>query len=405
MTTLIKSAGVIAADPLTNGQLALVTIARLALTIAFRIIYPLQPFLAGHLHVDLVTVSALVTIQLLASLFSPLGGTLADTRGERTTMSAGLALFCIGALLCALVNNFAGFLAGYALIGLGITLYQPAATAYLSARTPYARRGWALGIFETSWAGAALIGVAPLMLLVQTTNSSAPVYWVLLIAGILSLALIHFFLPPTPRQAQPSRKGVSIDWRALRNSSVVAVFAMMTLTMFAYDLYGVVQGAWLKQDFRATEALLGQTAAIAGAAELCGSLAVILLVDRIGKKRSAIGGFICAALCIAALPFSNGNWWLFLGLLFLFFLAEEFAIVAAIPLISGVAPTMRGTVLAMTMMISSIGRAVGASFSTPLWEWGGIYANTLIAALLTLIAAGVCAVFVRETEATEHHSV
>jgi len=66
---------------------------------------------------------------------------------------------------------------------------------------------------------------------------------------------------------------------------------------------------------------------------------------------------------------------------------------------------LRGTVLAMTMMISSIGRAVGASFSTPLWEWGGIYANTLIAALLTLIAAGVCAVFVRETEATEHHSV
>jgi predicted MFS family arabinose efflux permease len=403
MTTLLKPVGVIAADPLNNGQLALVTIARLAMTIAFRIIYPLQPFLAGNLHVDLSTISILVTVQLLTSLFSPLGGTLADTRGERTTMSAGLALFCIGALFCALSTGFAGFLAGYALIGLSMTLYQPAATAYLSARTSYARRGWALGIFETSWAGAALLGVAPLMLFVQATRSAALVYWILLVAGLLSLAMIRFFLPATPRRTQPTHKGLLIDWRALRNTSVVAVLVMMALIMFAYDLYGVVQGIWLKQDFGANEALLGQAAAIAGAAELCGSLAVILLVDRLGKKRSAIAGFICAALCMAALPLSNGNWGVLVGLLFLFFLAEEFAIVAAIPLISGVAPTMRGTVVALTMMVGNIARAAGAAGSTALWEWGGIYANTLTAALLTLVAAVGCALFVHETEANEPH--
>jgi predicted MFS family arabinose efflux permease len=373
------------------------------MTIAFRIIYPLQPFLAGNLHVDLSTISTLVTVQLLTSLFSPLGGTLADTRGERTTMSAGLVLFCIGALFCALSNGFAGFLAGYALIGLSMTLYQPAATAYLSARTSYARRGWALGIFETSWAGAALLGVAPLMLFVQATRSAALVYWILLVAGLISLALIRFILPATPRRTHPTNKGMLIDWRVLRNTSIVAVLVMMALIMFAYDLYGVVQGIWLKQDFGANESLLGQAAAIAGAAELCGSLAVILLVDRLGKKRSAIAGFICAALCMAALPFSNGNWGVLVGLLFLFFLAEEFAIVSAIPLISGVAPTMRGTVVALTMMVGNIARAAGASVSTALWERGGIYANTLTAALLTLVAAVGCALFVREAEANESH--
>lgn len=193
----------------------------------------------------------------------------------------------------------------------------------------------------------------------------------------------------------------SIDWRALRNLSVAAVIAMMSLTLFGYDLYGVVQGAWLKQDFGVNEALLGQTAAVAGAAELLGSLAVIQLVDRLGKKRSAIAGFIGAALCMAVLPFSNGNWPVFLGLLFLFFVAEEFAIVAAIPLISGVAPTARGTVLAMTMTISSISRAAGAASSTPLWEWGGIYTVTSAAALLTVGAAVICGIFVRETEVAE----
>ena len=49
---------------LTNGQLASVTLGRLSLNVAYRIIYPLQPFLAQHLHVNLGTVSALVTVQV-----------------------------------------------------------------------------------------------------------------------------------------------------------------------------------------------------------------------------------------------------------------------------------------------------------------------------------------------------
>ena len=52
------------ADTLTSGQLAAVTLGRLALNVAYRIVYPLQPFLAGRLHVDLRTVSALVTVQV-----------------------------------------------------------------------------------------------------------------------------------------------------------------------------------------------------------------------------------------------------------------------------------------------------------------------------------------------------
>src|SRR6266545_2922991 len=171
------------ATTLTNGQLALATLGRLSLNVAYRMIYPLLPFLAQHLRVELRTVSALVTVQVLAAFASPLGGFLADTRGERATMSGGLALFCAGAALCAISPSFGGFLAGYALIGLAVALYQPAAQAYLSARTSYERRGWALGVFETSWAAAALVGVAPLMQLVQATGSSAWAFWIILAAG------------------------------------------------------------------------------------------------------------------------------------------------------------------------------------------------------------------------------
>jgi len=271
-------------ETLTYAQLALVTIARLALTTAYRILYPLLPFLSQQLDVDLRTVTVLVTVQLMASLASPLGGMLADTRGERNTMVFGLGLFCSGAFLCAVADDFRGFLFGYALIGLAMTLYLPAAQSYLSQRTPYSRRGVTLGIFEIAWAAAALIGVAPLMQLVQTTGSTQPVFWLLLLFGIGSLALIRFMLPPTARRVSNGARG-GIEWRALRDQSVLAMLSLWFLTMFSYDLFAVAQSAWLKQKYSASEAQLGQLFGVIGAAELIGSLLVVFLVDRIGKRR------------------------------------------------------------------------------------------------------------------------
>jgi MFS transporter, DHA1 family, inner membrane transport protein len=389
---------------LTNGQLASVTLGRLALNVAYRIIYPLQPFLAQHLHVDLRMVSALVTVQVLASIVSPLGGTLADTRGERATMTAGLSLFCIGAALCALSGGFGGFLAGYALIGLAVALYQPAAQAYLSKRTSYERRGWALGVFETSWAAAALLGVAPLMQLVQQTGSSVAVFWILLAAGACSLALIRFGLPRLPNagvgsahQAAGARQ--PIDWRALRTPSVVGVLGLLLLVACATDMMFVVQGAWSKAAFGANDAQLGQVFGMLGIAELIGSLSSTVLVDRVGKKRAVLAGYLLTAAAMFVLPLSEGSWLLFLPLYFLFDLFFEFSIVASFPLVSGVAPTVRGTLMALSVLILGVGRAIGSQLATPLWSSYGIWANGLIGAGLLLAGILLCWALVRENEA------
>ena len=395
MTT--HSATTLSIHTLTHFQLAIVTIARLALNAAFRIIYPLQPFLTDQFQADPVTISTLVTVQLLASLVSPLGGTLADTRGERAIMSVGLMLFCVGTLACAFTTGFPCFLVGNVVIGLGYSLYQPSATAYLSARTPYSRRGWALGILETSWAGAALLGVAPLMQVVQTTHSTMPIYLILFTAGIGSLMLIRYALPKLAYRERTVEEH-RIDWSAIRTTTVFAMIVVMALMMFANDTYSVTQGQWLREAFRATDGMLGQTFVAAGAAELCGSIAVIFLVDRIGKKRAAFGGFMCAALCLGALPLAT-SWNMLLGLLFLFFLAEEFAIVAAIPLISGLAPTARGTVVSLTMTISNITRAVGSIASSAIFVTFGIAGNIWIAAGLMLGGVLIGMVLVSETEA------
>jgi predicted MFS family arabinose efflux permease len=381
---------------LTNGQLASVTLGRLALNVAYRIVYPLQPFLAQHLQVDLRIVSALVTVQVLASIISPLGGTLADTRGERATMTGGLALFCLGAALCALSTGFGGFLAGYAVIGLAVALYQPAAQAYLSKRTSYERRGWALGVFETSWAAAALLGVAPLMYLVQLTGSSALVFWIILAAGACSLALIRFGLPSLPEHSEGVR--LPIDWRAMRTPSVAGVLGLLLLTACAVDLIFVVQGAWSKASFGANDAQLGQVFGMLGIAELIGSLSSTVLVDRVGKKRAVLAGYLLTAALMLALPLSEGNWLLFLPLYFLFDLFFEFSIVASFPLASGVAPGARGTVMALCVLTIGMGRAAGSQLATPLWTSYGIWANGAIGAGLVLAGVLLGWALVRENE-------
>ncbi len=384
------------AHSLTNGQLATVTLGRMALNVAYRIVYPLQPFLAQHLHVDLRTVSALVTVQVLASVASPLGGTLADTRGERATMTGGLALFCLGAALCALTSSFGGFLAGYALIGLAVALYQPAAQAYLSARTSYARRGQALGVFETSWAGAALLGVAPLMQLVQSTNDSAWVFWILLAAAGCSLVLVRFGLPPVAQRSGGSRQ--KLDWTALRAPSVLGMLALLFLSVMAVDMIFVVQGAWAKASFNAGEGQLGLVFALMGIAELAGSLGSTVLVDRVGKKRAVLSGYALTALAMLALPLSNGAWPAFVALFFVFDLCFEFSIVSAFPLASGVAPAVRGTVMALSVMMAGLGRAVGSQIAEPLWSSAGIWANSLAGGAMTIAGVLLCFALVRETE-------
>ncbi|HEU5100171.1 MAG TPA: MFS transporter, partial [Roseiflexaceae bacterium] len=336
-------------------------------------------------------------------IVSPLGGTLADTRGERTTMTGGLALFCLGAALCALSTSFGGFLAGYAVIGLAVALYQPAAQAYLSKRTGYERRGWVLGVFETSWAAAALVGVAPLMYLVQITGSSALVFWIILAAGACSLALIRFGLPALPnpdegRADQDPSAQRRLDWRVVRTPSVAGMLGLLLLTACAVDLIFVVQGAWSKASFGATEAQLGQVFGLLGIAELIGSLGSTVLVDRVGKKRAVLAAYLLTAATMLALPLSQDNWLLFLPLYFLFDLFFEFSIVASFPLASGVAPAARGTVMALSVLAIGLGRAAGSQLATPLWSSYGIWANGAIGAGLVLAGVLVGWALVRENE-------
>ena len=387
--------------PLPLPQLLVLLVGRLALNTTFRIVYPLLAFLAGGLRVDLATASLLVTAQVAATLISPLGGRLSDRYGERLTMLGGMLFFCAGTAICALVRDFLPFMIGYSLVGFGTALYHPASQAYASARTQYSRRGQILGILELSWALAALIGVSSLSRLIESTGSWMPGFVVLLVVGVLVLVGTILLLPELPRSSATLTAGVPAGGVAIWHMSVIGALVLMFCTLMAAELIFVVYSFWLTADFGATTQQLGLVFGLLGFVELCGSVGSALLVDRLGKRRTVLVAFTVVAVLQALLPISKGSWALVLPLFLLLDLWFEFAIVSAFPLISGIMPLARGTMLALGVAAGGLGRVIGSQVGPILWERFGFVANGLLAGVVTLVGVIVCLFCVREGESDE----
>jgi predicted MFS family arabinose efflux permease len=98
------------------------------------------------------------------------------------------------------------------------------------------------------------------------------------------------------------------------------------------------------------------------------------------------------------LPWSSGNWPLFVVLFLLLGLVMEFSIVSSVVLVSGIAPDARGTVIALSVAARGLGRMAGSLLGPLLWENFGFLANGTTAGIFSLVGALVCWQLVREGE-------
>lgn len=216
------------ARELTWPQLLALVWGRWLVSLAFRMVYPLLGFLAAVFAVDLTTASLLITVQVAASLLSPLGGVLSDSIGDRATMIGGGIIFTLGAAICAMSASFVPFLVGYAVIGLAIAVGMPALQSYVSARSRYERRARMLGVLELSWALSALLGV-PLITWGAERWGIAPIFAGLTIAG--GVMLISYIMlpnddqPPSRQPHQPA--STNHRWHLFQQPSILAALGFV----------------------------------------------------------------------------------------------------------------------------------------------------------------------------------
>ncbi len=354
--------------PLTTRELFLVTSGRLASTTAFRIVYPLLPFVTHQFHVSNLDAASLIALQTAAAFVSPLGGRLADRYGERRVMIGGLGLFILGALLCSIAVAFWTFQLGYVLIGLATAIYMPSGQSYLSARSSYEKRGRVLGIFEMSWAVAAIIGVAPLMYLINQVDNLRIAFGVLAGIGAVN-ALLLFRIPEHRGEHRAAPISTTV---LLRRPAVWLILLFAFLTFGGNDLFFVSQSLWLKNGLGANEATIGALFVVIGIAELLGSTSVVVFADKLGKRRSVIFGFFATAVSLLLMAVVGTQWWAVSAVIFCFYVIIEYAIVASFPLISETVPHARATMMALMSVAVGTGRIFSSFSSVYLYAIGGI---------------------------------
>lgn len=399
---MATQAAATAGERITWRELWILLGGRLVFNTAFRLVYPLLAYLAVGFGVSLQTASLLVTVQVGATLLSPLGGRLTDSWGERATLAAALALLTAGATACALAPGFWQFMGGYALVGLGTALFMPAVQAYASNRSSYGERGRVLGFLELSWALAALVGVGGLTQLVEARQGWQAAFLVIAVAGGAMLALTLTLAEQGGGEARASGRAGAVRrdggglWTALGQRGVVPALAFVAVQMLAVELVFVAYAGWLTADFAASTRQLGLVFGLIGVAELVGSLGATLLTDRLGKRRAVLLGFAATGVMVLLLPATAGRWGLFLLVFLLFMLCFEFAIVSFFPLVSGLGAGARGRVLALAVAASGLGRIGGSLLGPLLFERAGFWANGLTAGITALAGVALGVALVRE---------
>jgi predicted MFS family arabinose efflux permease len=369
------------------------TLARVVLNTMHRMVYPFLAVLARGLGIELGLMAYALTLRSLLGVFGPLLATIADSRGRKTGMLFGLAVFITGTLLVLLVPTFPAFILALMLAMIGKYVYDPTMQAYLGDHIPYERRGRVVAITELGWSLSFIAGIPLMGYLIARYGWRAP-YPALAIAGLLVFAALAWLLPKDP-PPDSNRRGVLGNFRAvLTYKTALLGLSIGMLISSANEVVNLVFGVWMEDAYGLQIAALGIAAAVIGIAELGGETLTALFTDRLGKPRAVGFGILLNCLAVIALPLLGRNQAGAITGLFLFYITFEFTLVSSIPLMTELLPAARATLLALNVAGISLGRAAGALLATRLYSEGILF-NSLASLILNLAALLVLALLVK----------
>ncbi len=365
-------------------RLTMLTLIRVVLNTAHRMIYPFLAVFARGLGVDVSAVSALVANRALFGAATPFIFPFLESRGRKFGMALGLGLFIIGMTLVALSPSLTTLGIALALAMVGKAFFDPSVIAYLADNSPYERRGWVTALSEFAWSLSGMVGVPLMGFLIAKLGWNSP-FVSLGLLGIFSLAAI-LFLIQRAHPVEPHKDGALGNVRAIATSTpVLAALSIGLCAVMANEMVNLIFGVWLEDSFQLQIAALAGASAIIGLSELGGEGLVALFADRLGKVRATGLGIVVNCAAALWLPVLGRTEVGALIGLFFFYISFEFTIVSQIPLMSEVMPKARATTLSFNAAAHSLGRALGALSAPGLYSLG-FTAVTGAAILMNLLA-------------------
>jgi len=360
---------------------------RLILNTARRFAYPFAPVLSRGLDVPLTSITSLIAVNQATAIIGVGLGPFADRFGYRRMMLAGMGMLALGMLAAGIFPYYYIVMAALFLAGLGKSVFDPAIQAYVSTRVPYQNRGRAIGFLETSWAGSTLIGIPLIAVLMNRFDWRAPFY-MLGGLGLAGMIVIWLLFSQTEHSLETTEK--KSLWRAwpllINNRQALFALAYAFFISVANDNLFVVYGAWLEHSFQVSIVILGIGTGAIGLAELCGEGLTVLISDRIGLRRSILGGLALTIFNYALIPLYGQSLILAIMGIFLVFLTFEFTIVTSMSLCTEILPAYRATMMSAFFAAAGIGRVMGAFMGGYLWLAGGIWLTGMVSAGITALA-------------------
>ena len=366
-------------SPEVRRALPALIVARFAINVAMRMAYTFLPAFARGTGMSVGATSAVLSARELTALSAPLMGRFSDRWGAIRVMGV-CGLVAGGGLLIATLGA-PGFILGFVIVGFGRTANQVSLNSWVGSVVAYERRGRATGLVELTWGGAALVGLPLVGLLIDGVAWWAP-------QAVLGALLLVVGLSILRRESGEERP-VAVQTRKPRmtRSAVAALATNGALTAAAH-------GLWLEDSYDLDTTEVGLAVLAVGAVEVVATVGSSRLTDRVGKRRSIIGGTLLMTAMIVLLgmvdapPLGIG-----LAVLVIAFLGFEYGIVSAIPLLSELDPGARAQMVGRAVMVTTLVRALITPLATLLYVRVGFSATMFTAAACGL-AALVLAVFV-----------
>lgn len=345
------------------------------------------PTLAQAFSAPFAQVQAVVVAYLAAlTVFVMIAGRLGDSYGLKPMLMAGLGLFAVASLLCAVATSLWLLVGARILQGIGAAFLMTLSMALMRESAGKARVGRAMGMLGTVSALGTALG-PPLGGLLIPLAGWRSIFWVPIPLAVIALLLAFAMLPAVPRREKaPVAALRSAPDRSLLPNLLVnfLVAAVMMTTL-------VVGPFYLGLGLGLTETRVGLVMAVGPVISIASGVPSGRLVDLWGSGRVLVVGLAllaAGAFLLAVLPAMAGVTGYMLSILVLtpgyqlFQAANNTAALADTP------QDRRGTVSGLLSLSRNIGLIAGASVMGTVFAFGA-GTEDLAEATPAAIAAGM----------------
>jgi MFS family permease len=265
---------------------------------------PILPASAQALGASLPTAGLITGLVMVGTLFADIpAAKLINATGERKAMLLAAAVGSIGVLVSLLSTSLWMLGAGMFLLGASVSVFALARHSFLTEAVPYSHRARALSILGGVFRAGHFIGPMIGALLITLISIEA-IYW----NAVLFCALAAVFLVFVKKDQMPDTplREPGATWKvAKRESKKLATLGVVSAIMGGLRTARIVGLPLWALHIGLSPAVTALYVGIAGALDLALSYSSGQIMDRFGRRWSALPTLLGLSLTFSLLTIAN----------------------------------------------------------------------------------------------------